>query len=248
MKVSIITVCYNSEDYIEEAIKSVLIQTYKNIGYIIIDGKSTDGTLEIVNKYRDKISKIISEKDEGIYDAMNKGVKIAAGDIIYFLNSDDQLIDENVIGDVVNKFEKNDKLSLLYGDVISEDRTSRNVELWKFGNINKKNIIYEWLCHQGIFAKKYLFNKIGMFDKHYKIAADYDWLLKIFFNDNLKVEYFDRTIARFLDGGTYANYGDLNDEERFQIRLKYYSKNNYYLRKFIYRVRRKLKNIKEIHR
>ncbi len=88
-----------------------------------------------------------------------------------------------------------------------------------------------------------MFNKFGMFDTRYKIAADYDWLLKIFFNDNLKVAYFDRTIARFLDGGTYVKYGDLNDEERFQIRLKYYSKNNYCFRGLIYRIRKKLKKI-----
>jgi len=89
MKVSVITVCYNAVDCIENAIKSVLSQTYKNIEYIIIDGMSTDGTFDIINNYRDKISTFISEKDNGIYDAMNKGIGIAAGDVIYFLNSDD---------------------------------------------------------------------------------------------------------------------------------------------------------------
>lgn len=243
MKVSIITVCYNSEEYIEEAVKSALFQTYQNIEYIIIDGKSTDGTLNIINKYKDRISKIISEKDEGIYDAMNKGAQVATGDIIYFLNSDDRLIDKEVIMDAAKKFEENNKVSLIYGDVISEDRASGYEELWKFGDINNKNIIYEWLCHQGVFAKRYLFNKFGMFDTRYKIAADYDWLLKIFFNDNLRVVYFNRTIARFLDGGTHVKYRDLNDEERFKIKLKYYSKNNYYFRRLIYRVRRKIKKI-----
>lgn len=110
MKVSIITVCYNSEEYIEEAVKSVLFQTYQNIEYIIIDGKSTDGKLNIINKYKDRISKIMSEKDEGIYDAMNKGAQVATGDIIYFLNSDDRLIDKDVIMDAAKKFEENNKV------------------------------------------------------------------------------------------------------------------------------------------
>jgi hypothetical protein len=132
---------------------------------------------------------------------------------------------------------------LLYGDVISEDRESRHSELWKYRNINKKNIIYEWLCHQGIFEKSYLFNKIGMFDTNYKIAADYDWLLKIFLNDNFQVLYFDRIRARFRYGGAFVQHRELTDKERFQIRLKYYSEKNYYFRAFIYRVRRKIKNI-----
>ena len=115
MKVSVITVCYNTAECIENAITSVLSQTYKDIEYIIIDGRSTDGTLDIINNYRESISTLVSEKDNGIYDAMNKGIGIATGEVIYFLNSDDVLFDEDVIGDIVTEFKNRRSFSIIRG-------------------------------------------------------------------------------------------------------------------------------------
>ena len=118
MKLSIITICFNSFSTIEATIKSVLSQNYDNLEYIIIDGNSTDNTLEIIHKYRNRISKIISEKDNGIYDAMNKGVCLASGDVIGILNSDDFYEDNNVLQDVMTCFETDPELSILYGDLV----------------------------------------------------------------------------------------------------------------------------------
>lgn len=106
MKVSIITVCYNSQATIENTIKSVISQTHSDIEYIIVDGKSGDNTLEIVNKYQDKIAKVISEPDQGIYDAMNKGIKVATGDIVGILNSDDYYVDSEVVSHIVKAFDE----------------------------------------------------------------------------------------------------------------------------------------------
>ena len=118
LKVSVITVCYNAEQHIEQAIQSVFSQTYKNIEYLIIDGKSTDGTLSIVNKYRARIDKIISEKDNGIYDAMNKGIQNASGDVMFFLNSDDRFYNYSIVETFVNKFSQDDKIGIVYGKVM----------------------------------------------------------------------------------------------------------------------------------
>ncbi|HRP58868.1 MAG TPA: glycosyltransferase family 2 protein, partial [Vicingus sp.] len=131
-KVSIITVCYNSEKTIEDTIKSVANQSYPNIEYIVIDGGSTDNTLAIIDKYKDKISTVISEKDHGIYDAINKGIKLATGDIIANLNSDDFYIDSDVITDVVATFE-NEKTDTLYADLYYVDAVDTNkiIRYWK---------------------------------------------------------------------------------------------------------------------
>lgn len=145
-KISIITVCYNSEKTIEDTIKSVVSQSYPNIEYIIIDGVSTDNTLEIVNKYQEKISKIISEKDNGLYDAINKGINIASGEIIAILNSDDLYQDNKVIEEVVELFRK-DNLETCYGDLVYVDRldTSKTIRYWKSGNYKEGLFFKGWM-------------------------------------------------------------------------------------------------------
>lgn len=132
MKVSIITVVWNNADTIKDAIESVLNQTYKNIEYIIVDGGSTDGTIEIIQSYGNKISKFISEKDEGIYDAMNKGIKLATGDIVGILNSDDFYKSNDVIETVVREFISKD-IDCLYGDLeyVDKNDTSKVIRYWK---------------------------------------------------------------------------------------------------------------------
>jgi len=246
VKVSVITVCYNAAECIENAITSVLSQTYKNIEYIIVDGMSTDGTLDIINNYRDKISTFISEKDNGIYDAMNKGIGIAAGDVIYFLNSDDILFDEDVIRDVVSEFKKTKGLSLLYGNVIYEDKAKFSEVLRKFDKVNRKNLIHGNLCHQAIFAKRFLFDEIGKFDLKYKINADYDWLLKVFLSNKYVIAYFDRIIAKFNYGGYHVKNAQLANEERLYVKLKHYNKLDFYLRDFLFKAKRKLLKIYKI--
>lgn len=178
-KISIITVCFNSASTLQETIDSVLSQTYPNIQYIIIDGNSTDGTKDIIKKYEGKIADVISEKDKGIYDAMNKGVAMATGDYIGILNSDDLYHNEKVIENVVNLFLSSQK-----------EIVSTSIEIFKD---HKKNIIRKysatvwkkWMFrigwqppHPGFFVKKSVYEKAGNFNINYKIGADFDFMLR----------------------------------------------------------------------
>ena len=162
-KISIITVCYNSAKTIEDTILSVINQTYNNIEYIIVDGLSTDNTLEIVNKYQDKIAKVVSEKDAGLYDAINKGIGLATGEIIANINSDDFYIDNNVIADVVAKMEdeKSDTLyaDLYYVDEIDTNKVTRN---WVSGAYKKGMFYKGWMPpHPTFFVRKSVYDNYG---------------------------------------------------------------------------------------
>lgn len=219
MKVTIITVCRNARDTIEKTIQSVLSQDYNNIEYIIIDGKSTDNTLEIINKYKSKITKTISESDKGIYDAMNKGIKISKGMIINFLNSGDYYYNNNTISYVVRKFEKVNT-DIIYGDAILYD---------EYGNIKKihKNVdsisLARWaICHQAIFVKKSIFKKYGNFNIKYKINSDYEWLLRCIIKNKCKSLYVDKIIVNYLMGGLSETSLYKFYSERIKISLSYH--------------------------
>lgn len=202
-KVSIITVCYNSEETIEDTIKSVINQNYSNIEYIIIDGLSTDNTLEIINKYQDKIAKIVSEKDEGLYDAINKGIGLATGNIIANLNSDDFYIDNNVISDVVEKFIQ-EKAEALYADLYYVDAidTNKVVRKWVSGHYKDGLFFKGWMPpHPTFFVKKEVYNKYGSFNLAFKSAADYEIMLRFIHKHKVKIAYLPRVIVRMRIGG-----------------------------------------------
>lgn len=226
MKISIITVCYNSEKTIEETIRSVVKQTYQNIEYIIIDGASNDKTLEIIEKYKNKIAVFISEKDSGIYNAMNKGIEHSTGDILYFLNANDYLFDKNVIADIVEKFNKTKDASIVYGALatINEDNTlyteSKVEDIDKIFFMNGNCI-----CHQCIFYKRILFSELGLYDESYKITADYDFNVKALVKNKFKYSTIDRTIVKFTLGGysTSEKYRKTLLEERDKVIKRYFS-------------------------
>jgi glycosyltransferase len=202
-KVTVITVCYNSSKTIEDTIKSVINQSYSNIEYIIIDGLSTDNTLEIVNKYREKISIIISEKDNGLYDAINKGINLATGEIIANLNSDDFYIDNNVITDVVETFEK-EKTNTLYADLYYVDAldTNKITRHWKSGNYKDGQFFKGWMPpHPTFFVKKSVYEKYGTFNLQLKSAADYEIMLRFIHRHKVKISYLPRVIVRMRVGG-----------------------------------------------
>lgn len=201
MKISIITVCRNAEKTLETAIKSVVNQTYSNIEYIIIDGKSTDSTKMIISQYISHLDQVISEPDTGIYNAMNKGIKLATGDFIYFLNSDDYLLDNNVIGDVVNYLKEHSNCDVIYGDLEVRSKQPNFVV-----KPPKPEDILDWMIygsmpHQATLAKRSVFEKYGLFNENYKIVSDVKWYLNLLQYDHINWCYYPRTIASYwLDG------------------------------------------------
>lgn len=225
-KISIITASFNSERYIEDTIKSVIRQNYGNIEYIIIDGASKDKTLDIINRYKNKIDIIVSEQDEGIYDAYNKGVSLASGDILYFLNTDDYLYDENVISIVAEVFRQKQDVCIVYGNVVViDERTGfrhtagRKMELKDFGR-------GMMATHQSIFTKKKMFDKYGFFDRTFRICSDFDFITKCFKNDEKNILYINETVAVYREGGISNDprYKKLLDMELNCIVYKHFNK------------------------
>jgi len=224
-KISIITVCYNSAKTIEDTIQSVLSQNYKNIEYIIIDGLSTDNTLEIINQYKNEIAVIVSEKDNGLYDAINKGIGLASGDIIANLNSDDFYIDENVITDVAAKFEKENS-DLLYTDLyyVEEVNTDKVTRYWKSGAYKKGDFYKGWMPpHPTFFVKKYVYNKYGVFNLDLKSAADYEIMLRFIHKYKCTISYLNRVTVRMRVGGvsnaSLANRIKANREDKLAWKI-----------------------------
>lgn len=221
MKISIITVCKNAVDSIENTLLSIYGQTYNNIEHIIIDGVSTDGTLEILEKYKDKITYFVSEPDTGIYNAMNKGIKVATGDILYFLNATDFLYDETVLETVVKEFKKHQDLKILWGKVqFIENKKDTRVLLYDDINL-KYDFIYRNPCHQVVFYKNEVFQKYGGYDERFPIYADYDFNLRMLVIHNLRCKYIPKFLARFELGGistsTEIKYQNLQKKEKIKI-------------------------------
>jgi glycosyltransferase len=203
MKVSIITISYNSAETIEDTIKSVVSQDYPNIEYIIIDGASKDDTLSIVEKYKDKIAKVVSEKDKGIYDAMNKGVENATGDIIGILNSDDYYFDESVISEVVRLFEK-EKTDGLYADLVYVDRADSDkvIRYWKSGEYQPGKFLKGWMPpHPTFFVKKEVYANFGLYSTDLRSAADYEFMLRVIHKHKISLSYMPRILTKMRVGG-----------------------------------------------
>ncbi len=202
-RISIITVVKNNAQTIKDAIDSVLSQTYQNIEYIVIDGGSTDGTVEIINGYKEKIDILISEPDYGIYDAMNKGIKEASGDIIGFLNSDDMYNDEHVLNRIYEVFAKT-KVDIVYGDLVyvEKSNTSKIIRYWKAGEYKKGAFKRGWHPpHPSFFVKKEIYEKYGLFDLDYRIAADYELMLRFIEKYRIKTVYIQNLLVKMRTGG-----------------------------------------------
>lgn len=204
MKISIITVVYNNCKTINTAIESVINQTYTNMEYIIIDGGSRDGTLDIIYKYKDNISFIVSEADNGIYDAMNKGINIATGDLIGILNSDDLYENDHTIEDVVNEFINDINLDILYGDLVyvNKNDTSKIIRKW-ISNEYYINFFENGNVppHPSLFLKRKIYLESGLFNLDFLLAADYEFMLRIFKKKFYKSKYINKTLVRMRLGG-----------------------------------------------
>ena len=217
-KVSIITVVYNGAQTIEQTILSVLGQTYKNIEYIIIDGQSTDGTQNIVRKYMDSIACFISEKDNGIYDAMNKGIRIATGEIIGIINSDDWY-SENAVEQAVNYFSQNEA-DLVYGKVcfVEQNGERKIAQQLPLEMLWYRTVVY----HPSVFVKKKIYEQFGTYNLKYKISSDYELLLR-FYSHQVKFGYIENVVAYFCLGGLSTTMQKESIEEHREISLKYIS-------------------------
>jgi GT2 family glycosyltransferase len=202
-KVSVITVVYQNNTFIRDAIDSVLSQTYPDIEYIIVDGDSKDGTIELVKSYGDRISTFISEPDEGVYYALNKGIEVATGDIIALLHSDDFYINPYVISQVVEAFEKND-CDAIYSNLyyISNNNKEKIVRNWDAGIYKSDSFKNGWMPpHPAFFVKKEVYKKFGAFNTQLKFAADYELMLRFILKHNIRVHYIPKFFIKMRVGG-----------------------------------------------
>lgn len=218
MKVSLITIAYNSAETIEDTIKSIVAQDYSNIEYIIIDGGSTDNTLSIVDKFKDSITTIISEPDKGIYDAMNKGVQNATGDIVGILNSDDIYADNKVVSRIVEAIGNKDSI---YADLVYVDRdnTDKVTRYWKSGKYRMGIFKKGWMPpHPTFFIKKSCYDQYGIYNLQLKSAADYELMLRMLHKHNISVAYLPEVITKMRIGGqsnaTLLNRLKANKEDK----------------------------------
>jgi glycosyltransferase len=211
MKITIITICYNSAATIEKTIESVAEQTYKNIEYIVVDGNSKDTTIDIIKKNEKVIAKWVSEPDKGLYDALNKGIRNATGDVIGFVHSDDLLASREVLSKIACIFQEV-KVDGVYGDLqyVNKEDTSKVIRYWKSEAFKPELLKKGWMpAHPTLFLKKEVYEKHGLFNLNYNIAADYDLMLRIFSDPTLKFKYLPEVITKMRVGG--ASNGSLKN-------------------------------------
>jgi glycosyltransferase involved in cell wall biosynthesis len=200
MKISIITVCYNAEKTIEDTLKSIAKQTYPNIEHIVVDGNSTDATNAIIGRYGESVAIHVSEPDKGLYDAMNKGIRLATGDVIGILNSDDVLFDENVIRCISEKFKDYDGV---FGDVGFYD-VNLSVKKRHYSSFGFKKSMFSrgfMPAHPSFYAKKSCYEQVGEYDSNYKIAADFEMLIRMFNLPNSSFNYINQELVKMRVGG-----------------------------------------------
>jgi glycosyltransferase involved in cell wall biosynthesis len=202
MKVSIITVVYNNEKYIRDAIESVLSQDYKNIEYIIIDGNSSDGTKDIIRSYSNKISQFVSEDDNGIFDAMNKGIGMATGEVIGLLNSDDIYIDNRVVSRIAQILEPG-SVDSAFGDLVYVDPENLDhvVRYYSSANFSSERFNYRLPPHPTFFVKKKIYQAFGAFEPGYQIAGDFELLTRLYYRHKISYKYLPEVLVKMRTGG-----------------------------------------------
>ena len=203
MKISVITIAYNSGHSISDAIDSVLSQTYNDIEYIIVDGKSKDNTVEVVKSYGSRISKFVSEPDKGIYDALNKGIRMATGDVIGFMHSDDLFASDDILAKVAEIFKTND-VDSVYGDLqyVFKNDTNKVLRYWKSGRFSLRRLKMGWMPpHPTFYVKKKVYDNYGLFNTDFRIAADYDTMLRFLGKHRISTYYLPEVMVKMRVGG-----------------------------------------------
>jgi len=204
MKISIITAVLNAAKTIDNCMRSIANQTYNDIEHIVVDGGSTDGTLEVLEKYKNRIAKMVSETDEGIYDALNKGIKIATGLVIGILNSDDFYAHERVIEKVADIFTK-EKVDSCYGDLqyVGRRNHGRVIRHWKSSAYRSGNFRRGWMLpHPTFFVRKEVYKRYGYFNTDFKIASDYELMLRFLEKYKISTYYIPDVLVKMRIGGT----------------------------------------------
>jgi glycosyltransferase involved in cell wall biosynthesis len=236
---SVITVCFNARQTLPATRDSLAAQGFSDYEWIVVDGASTDGTVELVQTYGKQVTRFVSEKDAGIYDAMNKGVGLARGKWVYFLNADDRLADATVLGDV-SKACSDSNFDLCYGDAIYSN--GERDWLKSFAWVTPKKLVYGDLCHQVVFARRSLFGQHGPFDVSLRYNADFDWILRVL-RGGAKSSYLKRTIAIFFHGGAHVKNAEASESERFIVRHRYRSPVFWRLGNLVLRVELKVRRM-----
>ena len=203
LKISIITALYNAEKTIEQTMLSVKGQTYQNIEHIIIDGRSTDQSLAVLNKFATPNTKIISEEDAGIYDALNKGIAHAQGDVIGFVHSDDFLADDQALEKIARAFEKHQAEAVFSDlDYVSKNKPKYIIRHWKSGVFSPHKLKRGWMPpHPTLYLKKSVFERYGSFNTAYKVSADYDFILRYLTQTSGQIAYIPETLYKMRTGG-----------------------------------------------
>ncbi|MFZ2662466.1 MAG: glycosyltransferase family 2 protein [Rhodoferax sp.] len=203
MKISVITVCYNGAGTIKDTLESIASQRHKDFEHLIIDGGSTDGTLEIIRAWRGHPVRLISESDEGIYDAMNKGIKLSTGDVVAFLNADDFYKDEDVLAQVARVMQA-EQLDALYGDVEFFRPGQQDVVLRRYnsGRFTAGRLGWGWMpAHPALFVRRAVFERYGVFRTDYRIAGDFEFIARVFRHPELRHRHLPESLVRMQLGG-----------------------------------------------
>lgn len=238
---SIVTVARNAAETIDKVIQSVAEQDLRDFEWIVIDGASTDGTVEKLTAHCNAMTFFVSEPDRGIYDAMNKGIAASRGEWVFFLNADDRFADPKVLSDVAARLSSiQDDVGLVYGDVIYTNG-SRS---WQrsFHWVSRRKLLHGDLCHQAVFARRRLFSSHGLFDATLRINADYDWLLRIF-RDNVPTLHLERDIAVFFQGGAHTRDPEFQRRERHDVRMRYCRRGTAVVGQFALRLELKIRRM-----
>jgi len=203
VKISVITAVYNSRETIADAIVSVIDQSFPNIEFIVIDGFSTDGTSEIIEQFRDQIDVLVSEPDEGIYDALNKGIMYANGDVVGFLHADDIFASTDVLSRIAESF-ADVSIDAVFGDLVYVDKSDPNkvIRYWQSGDFDISKLKLGWMPpHPTFYVRRSVYEKLGGFDTSFHISADYDCMLRLLIQTDLKVRYINEIFVRMRVGG-----------------------------------------------
>ena len=222
-KLSVITINYNNKKGLEDTVKSVVSQSTSDFEYIIVDGGSTDGSMDTINKYKARISKWISEKDKGIYNAMNKGIDMATGEYCLFLNSGDIFYNSNIIQYFISLSSAAD---IVYGNLLFTYPNGAKRKGVMPSSLSFRHMMQDTLWHPVSFIKRKLFSTIGKFDEHFTIVSDYDFFVKAMLINKVSTQKINKTIANFKQDGVSASSENKTkiEQERREVQLKYFKK------------------------